>query len=331
MTEAVATRAAATGATGACCQHSAGLRMRRSGRLLCLDVAEARVVRPIVWSADLTAMNARLSGLPEAVSDDLEPEGRQSQTVAAVERAADVLLYFTQVGSATLGVTDIAVALGLSKAAVHRLLASLRSRGLIAFDDESRRYSLGPAALVLGLTCLDRLDVRRIALAEMSALSVQTQETVTLSVRTGDTRVYVEQITPAREIIMSVSIGVPFPLHAGASSKAFLAFLPAQEVESYLSTKLSKLTPATVTDARKLRRELAEIRARGWSKSFEERQSGAASVAAPILNHSGVPAAVVSVCGPVGRFEGEVEACVARLTAATARMSAQMGYRSGTA
>lgn len=285
------------------------------------------------WSPDrrehtVTAMKPHLPPRPSGFpSEDLEGEGKPSQTVAAVERAADVLLYFTQVGSATLGVTDIAVALGLSKAAVHRLLASLRSRGLIALDEETRRYSLGPAALVLGLACLDRLDVRRIAAAEMNALSAQTQETVTLSVRTGDTRVYVEQVTPAREIIMSVSIGVPFPLHAGASSKAFLAFLPPDEVETYLAHKLPKLTPATVTDARRLRRELKEIRAGGWAKSFEERQSGAASVAAPVFDHAGVPAAVVSVCGPVDRFRSEVDTCVDRLLAATARMSTQLGFR----
>jgi IclR family transcriptional regulator, acetate operon repressor len=270
------------------------------------------------------------SHLPKALDfapDGPDGEGRPSQTVAAVERAADVLLYFTKVGSATLGVTDIAVALGLPKAAVHRLLASLRTRGLIAFDEDSRRYALGPAALVLGLTCLDRVDVRRIAAGEMSQLSSETQETVTLSIRTGDTRVYVDQVTPAREIIMSISIGVPFPLHAGASSKAFLAFLLPDEIETYLSHKLTKLTKATVTDTRKLRSELKEIRSRGWAQSFEERQSGAASVAAPVFNHAGEPAAVVSVCGPSNRFADEVDTCVKRLLAATQRMSAQMGYR----
>lgn len=277
----------------------------------------------------MSAMNSHVRKALEFAPDDPQGEGRSSQTVAAVERAADVLLYFTQVGSATLGVTDISVALGLSKAAVHRLLASLRSRGLIAFDEDSRRYALGPAALVLGLSCLDRLDVRRIGAVEMGQLSAETQETVTLSVRTGDTRVYVEQVTPAREIIMSVSIGVTFPLHAGASSKAFLAFLPPDEIETYLSHRLSKLTAATVTDTRKLRSELKQIRTRGWAQSFEERQSGAASVAAPVFNHAGIPAAVVSVCGPADRFAGEVDSCVKKLLAATQRMSAQMGYRVG--
>jgi DNA-binding IclR family transcriptional regulator len=126
---------------------------------------------------------------------------------------------------------------------------------------------------------------------------------------------------------MSVSIGVPFPLHAGASSKAFLAFLPEAEIEAYLARGLVRLTPGTVTDPRKLRRELAEIRDRGWASSFEERQSGAASVAAPIFDHSTQPAAVVSICGPAVRFADEAQNCVALLLAATSRMSARMGSR----
>lgn len=250
---------------------------------------------------------------------------KASQTVAAVERAADVLLHFADSAGRTLGVTDIATDLGLSKAAVHRLLSSLRSRGLIAFDDRTRRYSLGPASLRLGLACLAQVDVRRIAAGELRTLSVRTNETTTLSIRQGDTRLYLEQVTPPREIIMSVAIGVPFPLHAGASSKAFLAFLDEAEVEAYLSRGLAKVTPATVTDVRKLRKELAEIRQQGWARSFGERQSGAASVAAPIFDHTHRPVAVVSICGPAERFADEVDACTPLLVEATARISAQLG------
>lgn len=253
------------------------------------------------------------------------PEAR-GQTVATVERAADVLLHFAQVGSGTLGVTEIAEDLGLSKAAVHRILSSLRSRGLVHLDEESHRYSLGPSTLSLGLTYRDRLDVARIAAPELAALSRETVETATLSIRTGDARVYVDQVTPPREVIMSVSLGVPFPLHAGGSSKAFLAFLPEEEIDAYLARPLEAVTPNTITAPRRLRRELAEIRARGFAQSFGERQLGAASVAAPIFDHRGRPAAVVSVCGPAERFAAERAACAERLLLATRRLSARMGH-----
>ena len=46
-----------------------------------------------------------------------------SATVATVERAADVLMYFVDAATPDLGVTEIAEGLGLSKAAVHRVLS----------------------------------------------------------------------------------------------------------------------------------------------------------------------------------------------------------------
>jgi len=255
----------------------------------------------------------------------VDPVG--SKTVAAVERAADVLLYFAATDEPDLGVTDIATALGLSKAAVHRLLASLRTRNLISLDERTRRYSLGPASLVLGLSALGRLDVRVLAAAELPLISGDTQETATLSVRVGDSRVYIDQVTPQRQVIMQVAIGQSYALHAGASSKAFLAYLSESEQQRYLTQVLPTVASLSAKDVKALTTELAEIRERGWSRSSEERQSGAASVAAPVLDHLGHPVAVLSVCGPSDRFVAEVDACAARLVASTTKLSEQLGYR----
>jgi IclR family transcriptional regulator, acetate operon repressor len=121
-----------------------------------------------------------------------------SQTIATVERAIDVLALFTRTDSRTLGVTEIAGELGLSKAAVHRILASLRGRGLISLDEASRRYALGPMALALGNAYQSRVDVREAAAGELRRLSADAQETATLSVLAGESRVYVDQVTPDR-------------------------------------------------------------------------------------------------------------------------------------
>ncbi|GLZ06543.1 IclR family transcriptional regulator [Actinomadura sp. NBRC 104412] len=250
------------------------------------------------------------------------------QTTATVERAADVLMFFAEQRSRTLGVTEVANALKLSKAAVHRILTSLRRHGLIELDESSRRYSLGIGAMKLGMAYLERMDVRTVARPELVALSERTAETATLSVRSGWTRSYIDQVTPRRELIMSVTLGVPYPLHAGASSKAFLAFLPDEEIEHYLSQpSLEQLTPATITNVPRLRREIEEIRARGHARSTAERQAGAASVAAPILDQSGRPIAVVSVSGPIERFLEDTDAHAAALLRTTRLLSERFGHR----
>ena len=248
-------------------------------------------------------------------------------TIASIERAADVLLYMASATEHDLGVTEIATALDLSKAVVHRILSSLRQPGFVRVDPDTRRYSLGPACLTIGASYLDNMDIRGLATEPMRRLVKLTGETATLSIRNGWTRVYIDQMTPPREVKMSVRLGVPFPLHAGGSSKAFLAFLPDEEIDRYLAQPdLAGLTPDTLTDPVELREEIARIRTVGYAISFGERQSGAASVAAPVLDRRGAPIAVLSVSGPIERYRPHVNVAAKHLTTETRKLSQLMGW-----
>ncbi len=253
-------------------------------------------------------------------------ETEPKRLIATVERATDVLTLFTRVERQDLGVTEIANELQLSKAVIHRVLNTLAAKGFIETDEETRRYRLGPAVLALGQAYVDRLDIRDLAQAYMRALSEQTNETATLSQRYRWERLYVDQITPEREVKMTVALGRRFPLHAGSSSKAFLAFLPEEEQERYIAEhRLEALTGSTLTDADALRADLSLTRRRGYAVSDGERQGGASSVAAPIIDHRGTPTAVISVCGPRERFTEVRDRAIELLLAATGDLSHRMG------
>lgn len=255
--------------------------------------------------------------------------GSDGRTVNGLERALDVLLLFSRSGVTTLGVSEIGRELGLSKAVVHRILTTLCGRRLVTVDEGTRRYVLGPAALALGRAFLDRVDVRQLAREPLRRLSAQTKETSTLSIRVRDVRVYLDQVTPARDVKMEVQIGEAFPLHAGSSSKVFLAYLPPAECEAYLTSgPLPALTDHTLIDASYLRDELRMIRDRGYAVSFGERQAGAGSLAAPVFDHEGQPVAVISVCGPVERIRGRIDELAKPLLAETAELSERLGFES---
>ncbi|MET7399288.1 IclR family transcriptional regulator [Dactylosporangium sp. NPDC005572] len=255
-------------------------------------------------------------------------DGSASRSIAAVERAMDVLLLFGRVGRPDLGVTEIAAELGLTKAAVHRILTALRNRDLVAVDPTTRRYALGHAAVALGRAYLARTDLRAIAAPELRRLSAETGETATLSIRRGDMRLYADQVVPEQELRLEVQLGTPYPLHAGASSKAFLAFLSADEIEYYLTQHavLEPVTDKTIVDGKALRLELAAIQRRGYATSLGERQIGAASIAAPVFDHDGHVIAVLSLAGPLSRFKPRMSECADTLLAAAARVSAHLGY-----
>jgi len=268
--------------------------------------------------------SATTSSAPASPAE--EGEG-QSRSIAAVERAMDVLLLFGRSGRPDLGVTEIATELGLTKAAVHRILTALRSRDLITVDAVTRRYALGHAAIALGRAYLSRMDLRALAAPELRRLAQQLGETATLSIRRGDTRLYVDQAVPPHELRVEVALGIPYPLHAGSSSKVILAFLDEAEVDGLLARHpLEALTERTIVDEDRLRKDLAAIRKRGYASSQGERQEGTASIAAPIFDHDGRVIAALSVAGPLGRFKPRMAECAPPLVESAARVSGQLGH-----
>lgn len=239
---------------------------------------------------------------------------------------ADVLLLFVE-GAPSLGVTEIARRLGLSKTVVHRILRSLASRDFVFFDDRTRYYTLGPAAAALGARALRHLELREVADPVLRKLQHETGETATVSCLVGTSRTYLDQVPSLKEIKMTVEIGRPFPLHAGASSKAILAFCHPALRRQVLSGPLKALTSLTKTRADELEEDLEEVARTGVAISRGERQPGAGSVATCVLGVDGYAIGSISVCGPADRFdEGSVRRITPLVREAGEEISRQMGW-----
>lgn len=254
----------------------------------------------------------------------------ESKGTETATRVADVLLLFTD-GPESLGVSAIARSLGLSKTVVHRTLSSLVGRGFLVSDPRTREYALGPSLASLGARALRESGLRRAALPVMRRLHTATGETVTVSARVPDGRVYLDQVESTREIKMTVELGRRFPLHAGSSSTCILAFLDRDERRAYLEEHaLEALTSKTITDPDSLRERLASVRATGVAQSDGERQAGAGSVAAPVFSFDGQVVGSLSVCGPAYRMHAEARAAIIpQLRQAADEVSRVLGWRGG--
>ncbi len=250
---------------------------------------------------------------------------RSEAPAGAIDRALAVLGVLAD-ATAPMGVTEIARRVGLPKSVVHYHVSALvRNRYVEVRPD--RRYGLGHAALRLGRGNYSNLELRASALPHMRTLHHETWETVTLSVLVGRERVCVDQLVSPQEIKLAVELGRPFPLHAGASGRAIMAFLPGDAQEALLSEPLERLTPQTVVDPAGLRALLDSVRSVGVAVSHSERQEGAASVSAPVFDNHGV-AGSISVCGPEYRFdEASLERYRPLLKSAAGQLSRELGWR----
>lgn len=228
----------------------------------------------------------------------VEVQSSEGGTESA-DRVADVLLLFSRADGA-LGVSEVARALGLSKAVVHRILRSLSSRGLLQMLSQSSSYALGPAAIGMGNNAWSQFDFRSVAGPVLRALRDKTLETATLSVLSSHSRIYLDQYESPQEIKMVVEIGVRHPLHSGASSRAILAYLP----EAYVDEAIDQLSGFNrAFDAASYRSKLAMVRKDEYAVSRNERNTGASSIASAFFDKAGNVLGSISSCGPIFRYD----------------------------
>lgn len=219
----------------------------------------------------------------------------------SADRVADVLLLFAQADH-PLGVSRIARELQMSKAVVHRILQSLASRSLLQAVPGGSAYCIGPAATMLSHRAWSQMDLRTIASPILRNLRDKTRETTTLSVLVGNQRIYLDQFEGPQEVKMVVEIGPQFPLHSGASSRAILAFLPESFTEAAVRQK-RQLDPDF--DEPAYRELLAQVRRDGYAASRNERNTGAASIAAPFFDPAGNVMGSITASGPMYRYGAE--------------------------
>jgi DNA-binding IclR family transcriptional regulator len=158
----------------------------------------------------------------------------------------------------------------------------------------------------------------------LQRLSEKLGETVNLGVLSGREVMYLERVEASWPLRMDFKPGSRVPIHCTANGKLLLAFAPRGRRERLLaSISLERFTPNTPTDRALLRRELLEIRRRGYSEDNEEFLAGVCCLAVPVTNARGRTVAGLAVSAPSARFPLErarshlpdLEACAEQLSA----------------
>lgn len=219
----------------------------------------------------------------------------------AVVRALTILTTLGAYG-ASASISDLVDVVGFPISTTYRLLQALVETEFAVQDPTTKRYSLGPNALLLGEQAGDRGGLKTVARPFLERLRAQAGETVFLSRRVGLEIEYIDVLTSDRSLRMVGEPGERGPVYATSQGKAILAFLPEEEREAILDRlTLDALTRYTITDKAALRHELALVRVEGYATNDQQREIGTRSVGAPILNLAGYPIAATCVGAPTSR------------------------------
>jgi DNA-binding IclR family transcriptional regulator len=197
---------------------------------------------------------------------------------------------------------------GIPSTTLNRILRSLEQAGYVMRDGDGR-YRLGVAAVRLGRRASAALDLPAVLDPHLRELAQATEELVILAV--PDLAIgratYIAVADCPKRVRVTAEVGTTVPLTAGATAKTILAFQPKARIDAVLAQPADRLAAGTLTDPKRIRRQLTTIAQRGWGLSWEETYDGAWAVAAPVLDDEGHAVAAFGVAAPITRHSRRVE------------------------
>lgn len=203
-----------------------------------------------------------------------------------------------------LSLTEIAKRMQLNTTTAFRLIQTLQSHQMVMRDQDTRRYVIGPGILRLAATSLEGNSYVYAIQPLLEELRDLSKESVALHWLAGDQRICLVELPSSHAIRMTSGIGRNYPLHAGAASKAIIAWLLPERLDELLSQ-----SDLAGRDLESLLRELSAIRQRGYATSFGETVAGASALAVPVfhrsLRHGEQVTGAINITGPEGRWTRE--------------------------
>lgn len=209
---------------------------------------------------------------------------RQHSGIGVLDKAVGVL---RATAAEPCGLAELCERTGLPRATAHRLAVGLEVHGLLHRGADGR-WRPGPALAELAAGGVDPL--LEAAGAVLPRLRDITGESIQLYRRDGIHRICIASAEPSSGLRDTVPVGTRLPMTAGSGAKVLAAWAEP-------AIQRAVLAEATFGD-----RVLVDVRRRGWAQSVAERESGVASVSAPVRDGTGQVVAAVSVSGPVDRI-----------------------------
>ena len=243
------------------------------------------------------ANKSRLRGRPKS----FDGKAAEKNTIQSLDGALDVLDALSESDGMTL--TELSVKLVRSPSTIYRILNTFAKRSIVEIDVAVQTWHVGPAAFRLGSSFLRRSSILERSRPVMRSLMEEIGETANLGIEKSGSVLFVSQVECLETIRAFFPPGTQSPMHASGIGKALLSLYSQERLDRMLRRRtLEKFTEQTIVDPDALRRELKDIRRKGYAVDNEERTMGMRCVAAPIIDLHGEAVAGISVSGPTHRM-----------------------------
>ena len=213
----------------------------------------------------------------------------------------------------------------------HPYLVSFMAAGMVKQSPLTGHYEWGPAALQMGLAALQQLDPLTEASQEAALLSARADLSVAVAVwgHLGPTVVRLDE--PRYPLHVNLRVGTVMSLFNTITGRVFAAYLPEKMVRSMLEDEHRRVVGGASAsfDAPQVQQLLADIRATGMGRGVSMPQPGVNTLCAPVFDAAGHLALVLTMIGPEGVFNAEIDSPPGRLLREhAANVSRRLGYGS---
>jgi DNA-binding IclR family transcriptional regulator len=257
---------------------------------------------------DLSDRKWRNSVNDETTVDEDKSAGLGVQVIA---RAASVLRALERRPEG-LSLGQIAREVGLARSTVQRIVAALATENFVTEAQPGRGVRIGPGLARIAASLSSNLT--DILHPHLVALRDEVGETVDLSILSGGSAVFIDQIPGQQRLVALSGIGERFPLHCTANGKAILACFKKQDAGSLIDKSVVEHPEHQLLDRAKLLRELDGVKCKNLAFDIGEHDVGISAVGTAVLDAFGRPVAV-SIPAPTHRFDAQRDALAEALSA----------------
>ena len=238
----------------------------------------------------------------------LKASASDTQTgIESIETGMRLLLAFVSLSGRAHQLKVLAEAAGMPPSKAHRYLVSLIRMGFVERDEVNGRYRLGPKSIELGAVALDGMDAVALSVEAMIALHDELDHTMALTVWGSQSPVIVRVEEADRLMTVSFRVGKSLPLLRSAAGLLFAAFLPQATIEPLLQAEVrenkARGDRRFIRSMAEAEHMLADVRQRGLSRIAGDITPGINALGAPVFDHRGYPATVITAIGPAGSFD----------------------------
>lgn len=248
-----------------------------------------------------------------------------TSNVQSIERAFYVLELVAEKGSMSL--KDLYTTVGINKASMSRIAATLCHNGYLNKNDKTGEFSLSFKAFEVGVQAVKNISYIDLIKSLLERLSEELDVIAQFSIEDHDKLLCIECFNKNNDhFAVYTSVGQKTPLYATSAGKAILSTYSNDEIlEKWKRFDVQRYTEHTITSPDVFIREIAKIRQQKYATDREENELGCFCVGTVLMNYNRQAVGSISLSTSTMDEKKEYDLSQ-RLIEETSRLSYMLGY-----